>query len=314
MARVLVTPRSVTRYGGHPSLDALTAAGHEVVFCEAGRQPSEEELLDLLPPCEGYLAGVEPVTEAVLQAAGKLRVISRNGTGVDSVDPAAAERAGVTVARAAGANARGVAELAVGCLFALARYIPASDAALKAGGWERFKGVELQGRTLGLLGCGAIGRHVATMACGLGMTVVAYDPYPANGFAPGPAFRFAPLDAALQEADFLTLHCPANEDGSPLLDAAAFAKMKQGVFLVNTARPSLVDHAALLDALESGHVAGAALDVFTEEPPKDTSLVQHPRVVATPHIGGFTVESVDRAMQVAVDNIVAVLNGGTPGG
>jgi len=305
VSRILVTPRSVTAAGGHPSLQALVDAGYEVVYSAAGKQPSEAELIALLPGCVGYLAGVEPVTERALSAADALRVISRNGTGVDSVDLKAAEARGIRVCRAEGANARGVAELTIGLMFALVRAIPLNDAALKTGGWERRKGVELTGRTLGLVGCGRIGRYVAECALGLGMKVLAYDLYPDAAYAPGASFAYAGLDDVIARADVLSLHCPPAE--RPLIDADAIAAMKPGVYVINTARHGLIDDDAALAALESGRIAGLALDVYGKEPPEDRRLASHPRVVATAHIGGFTSESVDRAMSAAVDNLLEAL-------
>ena len=288
MATILVTPRSVTKAGGHPALDALTQAGHRCVLSTPGQLPDEAELCSLLPGCAGYLAGVEPVSAQALEAASQLRVISRNGTGVDNVDLDAAQRRGIEVCRAAGANARGVAELAVAHLFALARSIPFSDAVLKQGAWERRKGVELEGKTLGLVGCGMIGRLVANMALAMGMRVRAYDvqPMPNHGFAGD--FAYAPLDTVLTEADFISLHCPPSPDGRPLLDASRLDSLKPGAYIVNTARAGLIDSDALLRALGSGQAAGAAIDVFEEEPPRNAPLVRHARVIASPHIGGFT--------------------------
>ena len=305
--KVLVTPRSVTR-DGHPSLEKLRAASCDVVFCQPGMQPAEDELRALLPGCVGYLAGVEPVTARALEAATELRVISRNGTGVDNIDLAAAKARGIAVLRADGANARGVAELAIGQLFALARNLPACDATLKQGAWQRgHAGVELEGRTLGLAGCGRVGQLVARMAIGVGMNVVAFDPLPRPAIEPGQAFRYAPLDEVLATADFLSLHCPPPADGRPLLDATALARMKRGAFVINTARYHVLDADALLTALASGQIAGVALDVFDTEPPNDPRLARHPRVIATPHIGGFTRESIDRAMTIAVENLLAAL-------
>lgn len=290
-------------------MERLRAAGYEVVFCTGGKQPGEEELRSLLPGCVGYLAGVEPVTAPVLEAAGDLRVISRNGTGVDNVNLDAANSRGISVLRAEGANARGVAELALGSLFALARGIGASDAALKRGSWERqSQGIELEGKTLGVVGCGRIGRLVSQMALGIGMRVEAFDPSPDNGFTPGPGFRFAELADVLSRAHFLTLHCPPAPDGRPLLDREALTQMRRGVFIINTARYDVFDAEAVLAALDSGQVAGLALDVFDTEPPTDQRLVQHPRVIATPHLGGFTRESIDRAMTCAVENLIRALD------
>ena len=305
--KVLVTPRSVTR-DGHPALDLLRGAGMEVVLGPAGRQPTADELRSLLKGCAGYLAGVEPITAEILAAAPDLRAISRNGTGVDNVDLAAAEKHGISVLRAEGANARGVAELTLGLILALARRIPTADTALKRGGWERgAAGGEIEGKTLGLIGCGQVGRLVARLALGCDMRVMAFDPCPAPDFQPGPAFRCAALSEVLGAADFLSLHCPLSPDGRPILDATALSGLKNGAFLINTARHDLCDPDAVLSALETGRLAGLAVDVFDEEPPADSRIARHPRVVATPHLGGFTRESIDRAMTVAARNLLTAL-------
>ena len=306
MKRILVTPRSLTA-GGHPSLSKLKEAGYELVFPAAGKQPTEDDLLRLLPGCVGYLAGVEKANAKVLEAAKGLQVISRNGVGVDNVDLATAERLGIVVCKAIGSNSRGVAELAMAHILSLARWVPFSDQHLKAGGWERRKGIELIGRTLGLIGCGNIGRLVAKFALGMDMKVLAYDVMPDKSFAPSADFRFATLEEVLRNSDIISLHCPALAGNQPLLDAAALGRLKRGVFIINTARADLIDAAALAAALQTGQVAGAAVDVFRSEPPTGDPLVANDRIVATPHIGGFTDESVDRAVQMAVDNLLAEL-------
>ena len=306
--RILVTPRSVTQHG-HPSLDRLKGAGYEVVLGPAGRQPTPAELRQLLPGCVGYLAGVEPVGADVLAAATGLRIISRNGTGVDNIDGPAAAARGIAVLRANGANARGVAELTLGLIFSLARRLPATDAALKRGEWTRQSGLELEHRTLGLVGCGRIGQMVAKAAGALGMQVIAHDPVVEDKFNPGSFLRYASLNSTIHNADILSLHCPPPPDGKPLLDATRLASVRRGVLIVNTARSDLIDQAAMLAALDSGAVGGLALDVFDEEPPLDLTLVRHPKVIATAHIGGFTQESINRAMDVAVDNLLLALDG-----
>lgn len=329
MPRILVTPRSVTRQG-HPELKRLEACGYEVVLGPAGRQPTESELLSLLPGCVGYLAGVEPVSARVLAAAAPmLRAISRNGTGSDSIDLPASKMLGVEILTAAGANARGVAELTLGLLLALARGIVAGNTSVKNGGWERSAGFELEGRTLGVLGYGNVGRRVAELARGFGMRVIVHDPaLPAastnttttfaaathpvaatsgTGSLP-PAVSFAASAAeVIRSAQVLTLHCPPAADLRPLLDRLALASMRRGSYVINTARFDLIDEAAVLDALDSGQLAGVALDVFSQEPPVGSALTAHPRVITTPHIGGFTQESVDRAMEAAVTNLIAAL-------
>ncbi len=306
MPKVLVTPRSVTR-NGHPALAAIESAGYEVVLSTPGQLPSEDELLELLPGCVGYLAGVERVSAKVLGEATDLKVISRNGTGVDSVDTDAAARNGITICRAAGANARGVAELAFGLVMALIRSVPFSDLAMKQQRWERRKGIEMAGRTLGLVGCGAIGKSVARFALAFDMDVLAFDPYPDSAFLPGDRFRFVDMEQLLATSDVISLHCPPPADGKPLVDQSTIARMKDGVYLVNTARGGLIDPDAAEAALASGKISGIGVDAYEVEPPTDWRLVQDPRVIATPHIGGFTEESVDRAVTIAVDQLLSVL-------
>jgi D-3-phosphoglycerate dehydrogenase len=304
--KILITPRSLTR-GGDPALSALTDAGYELVFCTPGKAPDEAELLRLVPGCVGWVAGVEKISDTVLAAATDLRAISRNGTGVDSVDLAACTRRGIEVLRADGANARGVAELALGLMLCLARSLPFSDARMKSGGWERRQGSELEGRTLGVIGTGRIGRLVARFALALDMRVLGYDAFPYASWSPSGSFRYADLAGVLGASDIVTLHCPHTAGEKPLIDDAALARMKKGAFLVNTARAGLVDDAAILRALESGGLAGYAVDAYEKEPPELTALLRHERVITTPHIGAFTGESVSRATRIAVDNLLAAL-------
>lgn len=299
MKRILITPRSLSK-SPPPELEPLRKAGFELVFGPPGQQPTEEQLIELLPGCVGMLAGVEPISAKALDAADSLKAISRNGVGIDNVDLKAAEAKGIAVLPALGANARGVAELAIGAMFALARALPVTDAALKRQQWTRAKGIELAGRTLGLVGYGRIGQEVAGMAAGVGMKVVAFDPV-TKVSAPAESRS---LDQVLAESDVVSLHCPS-QGGKPLIDAAALAKMRKGAILINTARADLLDDAAVVAALDSGKLHGVAVDVFKPEPPDDWTLARHPKTLATPHIGGFTDESVARATSVAVDNLLA---------
>lgn len=303
--KILVTPRSVTR-GGHPSLAKLEEAGYELVLSTPGAFPSEDELIELLPGCVGYLAGVEEISARALSAATDLKAISRNGTGVDSIDLRAAEKKGIRILRAVGANARGVAELTIGHIIGLIRSISFSDSAIKAERWERRKGIELVGRTLGIIGCGTIGQQVATLALAFDMNVIACDPFADMSFKPSPKFGFAPIDTVLDTSDIISLHCPPR-DGGTVINAETIEEMKDGVYIVNTARASLMDDKSVLAGLESGKIAGVVLDAFEPEPPVDWRLASHPRVISTPHIGGFTSESIDRAMSAAVDNLLKAL-------
>ena len=306
MGKVIVTPRSLSK-GGHPLLGRVTSAGHELVFPSPGNQPTEAQLDAVISDAIGYIAGVEKISAGLIAKAGKLVAISRNGTGVDNVDLAAAKARGIRVLRAEGANARGVAELAFGQILAAARGICAADAQLKAGKWVREKGFELEGKTLGIIGCGKVGRLVARFALAFDMRVLAFDLYPDASFAPSTAFAWVSLAEALSKSDVVSLHCPPPADGKSLLDRAAIDGLKKGVIVVNTAREGLVDAAAMTAALESGRVRAYTLDAFDKEPPDDWGIPGNLRVIATPHIGGFTDESIDRATEVAVDNLLAAL-------
>jgi len=266
--------------------------------------PDEAELLALLPGCEGYLAGVEKVSARVLEAAKGLKVISRNGAGIDNIDLEAARRLNIQVRSAPGANARGVAELAIALILGLLRSIPWSDGKLKSRSWTRRQGLEAAGRTLGVVGCGAIGRIVVGLAASLGMEILGFDLRPDSAFAPQ-HFRWASLEELLAGSDVVSLHCPAGR--KPVIDREAIVQMKQGAYLVNTARAGVVEEQAVLEALEAGKIAGYAVDVFSQEPPADWRIAAHERVIATPHIGGFTEESVRRAAECAVQNLLEVL-------
>ncbi len=306
MAKILVTPRSLTK-GGDPALELLKKAGHQIVFCTPGKAPDEQELLGLVPGCAGWLAGVEKITDAVLARADCLKAISRNGTGVDSIDLAACQRRGIAVLRADGANARGVAELTMALMLSLLRSVSFGDARMKAGGWERRQGTELDGRTLGVIGTGKIGRLVTKFALGMDMRVFGFDAYPDAHYVPSSEFRYVPLEELLASSDIVTMHCPHSPGEKPLIDAAALPRMKKGAILVNTARGGLVDDAAVLAALQDGRLAGYGVDAYETEPPTPSPILAHDRVIATPHVGAFTAESVSRATRVAVDNLLGAL-------
>jgi D-3-phosphoglycerate dehydrogenase len=301
-ARVLVTPRSAP---GHPALQRLEAAGYEVVIPAPGRVPTRDEQLRALADAVGYVAGVERIGGDLLRAAPRLRVISRNGVGTDGIDGSAAEELGIAILRAPAANAQGVAELALALMLSAARGIPAMSNAMADGRWDRHQGIELAGRTLGVVGCGQIGRRVSRAALALGMHVVGYDAFPDPDFA-AEGFRFASWDDVVEGADVLTLHAPPAD--RPLVDAVALARMREGAIIVNTARAGLVDEPAIVAALDSGRLHVYAADAFDPEPPGSTPLTRHPRFIGTPHVGGYTAESVDRAMAAAVDQLIERLD------
>ena len=267
--------------------EALRAAGWSV-DTKSGRK-AEELARDLANADALIVRSATQVTAELIAAAPKLRVIARAGTGVDNVDVPAATARGILVMNAAGANSISVAELALALMLAMARQIAAADASMKQGVWDkkRFMGTELRGKVLGVVGFGRIGREVAARARAFGMETIAYDPFIATRAADVPLVE---LDDLLKRADFISLHVPALPETRHLVNAARLAMMKKGVRIVNTARGELIDDAALAAAIQSGHVAGAALDVFDPEPPTDNRLTSLPQVIATPHIAASTLE------------------------
>src|ERR1051326_3028199 len=256
---------------------------------------STAELVAALQDCDGLIVRSETkVTAEILEATPNLKVIGRAGVGVDNIDVSAATVNGVVVMNAPDGNTITTAEHTIALLISLARSIPQANASLKSGRWERkrFIGVELQGKTLGIVGLGRIGRVVASRARAMGMTIIAYDPFIAQDQARDLEIELAPLDQVYARADFLTVHTPLTAETRGLIDREAFAKMKKGARIINCARGGLVDEAALHEAISDGTIAGAALDVFVQEPPaSDHPLLNLDQVIVTPHLGASTTEA-----------------------
>ncbi len=254
------------------------------------------------------------VTTSVIAAAQSLKVIGRAGVGVDNIDVAAALAAGITVVNSPLAATVSVAELTLGLMLDLARRTPAADASMKHGKWEKsaFSGSELAGKTLGLLGFGRIGVEVGRRAAAFGMSIIAYDPILTPETARERGGELVAFDDVLAQADYISLHLPLTSGTRNLLGAAQFSRMKKGARLVCAARGGVVDEDALRAALDSGHLAGAALDVFAHEPPAPGSIAEHPKVIATPHIGAQTAEAQDRAGLTIAEEVLAVLTGREP--
>jgi D-3-phosphoglycerate dehydrogenase / 2-oxoglutarate reductase len=263
----------------------------------------ETELIAIIGAYDGLaVRSATKVTRSVIEAAGNLKVIGRAGIGVDNIDVAAATSRGVVVMNTPFGNSVTTAEHTIALMLALARQVPAADRSTRAGKWEksRFVGTEIAGKVLGLIGCGNIGSVVADLAQGLKMRVAAYDPYLAPERARDLGVDKVGLEELLARADVISLHTPLTDSTRHLLDASALARTKRGVRIVNCARGGLIDEAALYDAIRSGHVAGAALDVFAQEPARSSPLFELDNVVVTPHLGASTAEAQAKvAVQIA---------------
>jgi D-3-phosphoglycerate dehydrogenase len=269
------------------------------------QRPAAELARDLAGADALIVRSATKVDKNLIAAAPRLRVIARAGTGVDNVDVSAATERGIVVMNAPGANSVSVAEHAWALMLALARSIGAADAAMKRGVWDkkRLTGGEMRGKTLGVVGLGRIGQEVTNRARAFGMQVVAHDPFISEQVAATIGAELVTLDELCGRADYITLHIPATAETRHLFNAARLARCKPGVRIVNTARGELIDEAALAEAITRGHVAGAGLDVFAQEPPADLSLVGLPQVVATPHIAASTVEAQE---MVGIETALAV--------
>ena len=273
---------------------------------------SADELLQIAGGYDAIIVrGRTKVTAAVFDAGKKLKVVGRAGVGVDNIDLAAARQHGVTVVNAPVATSVAVAELAFGLMLALVRELPRADAGMKSGKWlkKEMEGSEVYGKTLGVIGFGRIGSNVAQRAAAFGMKILAYDPLLSPEEISKRGGEPVSLDQLYAGSDFITLHVPLSNETRGMLNAETFHKMKKGVRVVCAARGGVIDEAALLEALESGQVAGAGLDVFAVEPPGQTALISHPRVIATPHVGAQTIEAQQRAAGDIANEVLAALQG-----
>jgi phosphoglycerate dehydrogenase-like enzyme len=315
---VLVTARAFWVCGASAQT-ALAAAGCRVTRSpEPGPLP-EETLIGLLAGTDAVIASSDPYTARLFADCPRLKVVSRCGVGYDRVDVAAATEAGVIVTTTPGAMTHAVADYTFGLILASARKIPAGDALMRSGGWGEYPGTLVFGKTLGLVGFGAIGRAVAMRSAGFEMRILAYDPAWTDASVPLPdglpPVEFVGLEQLVRESDFVSIHAPAAPETKGMFDAAMLARMKPTAFLINTARGSLTDEQALADALRKGVIAGAAVDVYTQEPaPPDHPLRSAPNCVVTPHNAFNAVEAAEEMSRLSAENILSALRGERPAG
>ncbi|MCU0491375.1 MAG: phosphoglycerate dehydrogenase [Chloroflexaceae bacterium] len=306
MNRILVTEKIA------PEGLAALKAGAEV---DVRLDLDKAALLDMLPQYDALVVrSATRVTAEVIAAGERLRVVGRAGTGVDNIDVEAATRRGIIVVNAPASNNVAVAELAIGLLLDLARQIPQAHDSVQAGKWERtkFMGWEVRGKTLGLVGFGRIGSEVARRARGLEMHVLTYDPVVSFERAAQYGVEVVGMDELLARSDVISIHVPLVESTRNLFDATRLSRMKRGAHIINASRGGIVDEDALLEALNSGQIGGAALDVYNVEPPTGNRLIGHPRVITTPHIGASTEEAQTLTGTDVAEGVLAALRGGTP--
>lgn len=308
--KILVTPTSFLKPENAAAKAKLEAFADEVVYNDLGRPLQAEEILERLDGVDGYVAGLDYITADVLEKApDSLKVISRYGAGVDRVDMPAATAKGIQVTNTPGTNSVAVCELAFALMLCAARNIPKLHTAVEKGEWPRSQGIELCGKTLGIVGMGAIGKNLATRAKAFGMTVNAYDPYFDEAFAKENGIGKLDLDTVLITSDFISLHVPLNDSTRHMINAEKIAEMKDGAVVINTARGGIIDEQAAADAVKSGKLGGLGLDAFEQEPLIESPLKGLDNVIFTPHTGAHTAEAVSGMGSMAVDNVIAVLSG-----
>jgi len=295
--------------------DGLDESGQSILRASADvddrKDISADDLLKAIPEYDALIVrGRTKVTASVIEAASRLKVIGRAGVGVDNIDLEAAKKYNITVVNAPMSTSLAVAELTFGLLLAMAREIPRADAGMKQGQWPKkdLEGVELNGKTLGLIGFGRIGVEVGKRASAFGMNVIAYDPLISEDDIKQRGAEPVSIQDLYAWSDFISLHLPLNVQTRDLIGPLAFSQMKDGVRIMCAARGGIIDESALLNALNSGKVAGAALDVFGQEPPGLTETISHPRVIATPHIGAQTAEAQSRASEDIANEVISALN------
>jgi D-3-phosphoglycerate dehydrogenase len=307
--KILVTPTSFGPNSESPAMKKLRSFTSDLVFNPFEKPLSESELIPLLSGCDGCIAGLDYYTARAIGSAGNLKVISRYGVGVDRIDIAAAKAKNIAVCNTPGANTQAVADITIALLLCLARKIPALDRKTREGQWTRSTGIELFGKTIGILGLGRIGKAVARRASGFSMRILACDPAIDREYTESNGIIPVDFNSLIREADFLCLHLPLTDETRNIISSDALKSMKKGAILVNTARGGLIDVAAAYDLLVSGHLGGMGLDVYETEPPQKSPMFELENVVLTPHTAAHTAEATEAMAEMSVQNLIDVLSG-----
>lgn len=307
--KVLITARSFGN-SDRQAWELLEQNGCEAKKLTEKEGPLSEQLKKELPEADAVIAGLEEYGRELIASSPKLKVISRYGVGCDKVDCLAAKENHVAVTITPGANGDSVADLAVGLMLSCARSIPLMNQSIREKNQVRPTGVEMWGKTLGVIGTGRIGKGVAKRCAGFDMRILGYDPYPDESFEKECHAQYADLKTIIQEADFITLHVPLTPDTENMFGEQEFMQMKKDAILINTARGGIIDEMALYEALKSGQIRGAGLDATIKEPPYDSALCSLPNCIITPHAGAATREASSKMSLMAVQNVIDILKTG----
>jgi D-3-phosphoglycerate dehydrogenase len=309
--KILSTSPTFGYYVPEP-LDYLKTYGCTVDLIPQGKKISQEELIRAIGEYDAAIVGVEKITASIIQASKKLRLIAKHGAGVDNIDVKAASSKGIVVTSAPGTNSDSVADLTMGLFLSLARRIPFADQSVRTGGWPRLVGFQIVQKVLGIIGLGEIGKRVAKRASGFDMKVVAYDVFRDEAFAQQWGITYLSLDELFATSDFISVHIPSIPSTFKMIGERELRRMKKEAFLVNISRGDVLDEEALYRVLKERSIQGAALDVFSSEPPKESPLLALDNVILTPHMGAYTYEALRETGMLCVRGIVDLFEGKRP--
>ena len=293
-------------------LEYLAKHGCQIELVPQGKKMSEEELIQSVGQYDAMIVGLDKITKSIIEASKKMKVMTKHGVGVDNIDVEAASKANIVVTNAPSTNSDAVADLTVGLFVSLARNIPFADRSVKEGGWPRIVGTQINGKVLGIIGLGQIGKRVAKRMSGFDMRILAHDIVKDEAFAKKWGVTYTSLDELLTESDFISIHVTLDASTRRMIGERELGLMKKTAFLVNIARGDIVDEEALYRALKDGKIRAAALDAFSHEPPRGSPLLNLDNVISTPHMGAYTYEALREMGMVCVRDIVATLQGRHP--
>lgn len=308
MPKILITARSFNK--SKKALSLLEKENYDLLYNPLDKPLKENELIELVDGVSAIIAGVDEITERVIEKAKpSLKIIARHGVGVDNVDLNAAKKYGVIVTNTPGANSIAVAEFTIALMLALARHLTVINAKVRENNWQRIMGIELNDKTMGIIGLGYIGSEVVKRLNSFNMKILAYDKYEKSEMIEKYNVTYVSLDKLLGESDFISLHLNVTDKTKGMINKESLAKMKSNAILINTARGELVVERDLYDALKNKRIAAAALDVFENEPLGNSPFFEQENVILTSHIGAYTAESVDRMATMVALEVISVLNG-----
>jgi len=309
--KILITPRSFASISDKP-INMLTEKGYVIQRNNTGRPYEKGEMLKLIRDVDGIIIGIDELSAEIIKKANALKVISKYGTGLDNIDTNMATNKKIVVTNTPTANVNAVADLTFGLILSLARRIPEADKKMKSGKWEKIIGKSVWKKTVGIIGLGKIGKQVAKRAQGFEMNILVFDLIKDKKFALRYGMKYVNLEKLLQNSDYITIHIPLNDATRGMISYKELGKVKKEAFLINTSRGGIVDEEALYNALRNNNLRGAALDVYNNEPPRESPLKELDNVIMTPHIGAYTEEAIDNMSIQAAQNLIDVLEGREP--